>query len=325
MSTTHHGKAAAANDTTATIDEALLKALQSFQKEKGLSQNQLARRLGVSPAYVSLAMKQKFPGDIPAFEARIESLLAGEAANEREVVNVTLCSKGFLVEPMRQFLFSVQHTRDIGVAWNGAGNGKTCAIAVYLQNNPLAVCVTALKSLSGWRSIRDALLAALPVKRRAKNETWNEFLRRTFRGSERLLIVDNAHLLTESARQWLAYDWHEQTGCGLALVGNEIIVNQWKANDQQLSRVGLAMELKAASAPKDNAREILAQFMPEAADDAESLALAARLMKERGAGRAVRKHAALAHELYDAKAAETPAAALKLANTMLLSDVKLAA
>jgi DNA transposition AAA+ family ATPase len=325
MSTHTHGKTAAANDRTASIEPGLLKALREFQHDKGLSQNQLATRLGTSSAYVSLAFKDKFPGDVAAFERRVESLLSGEAANEREVLDVELVKHGFLVETMRQFLFSVAHTRDIGVAWCPAGRGKTCGIAVYLQSEPLAVCVTALKSLSGWRSIRDALLAALPVKRRGKGETWNQYIKRTFRGSERLLIIDNAHLLTESARQWLAYDWHEQTGCGLALVGNDIIVDQWKVNDQHLSRVGLAIEVTSKASAKDSAKAILAQFLPAAAHDAAAVALAARLMDARGAGRAVRKHANLARELLASNAADTPAAALKLANSMLLSDVKLAA
>lgn len=319
------GKAAAANDKTAALDAQLMDALRAHQKERGLSQAQLAKQLGISPAYVTLAYQGKFPGDAAAFERRVEALLDGEAQNAREVVNVSLCERGFLVEAMRQFLFSVEHTQDIGVAWNAAGNGKTCAIAVYANAHPSAVVVTALKSLSGWRSIRDALLSALPMKRRGKGESWNKFLLRTFRGSRRLLIVDNAHLLTESARQWLAYDWHEQTGCGLALVGNEVIKEQWRANDQHLSRVGIALELPAAHDAKADAREILAQFMPEAAKDADALAIAARLMKARGAGRAVRKHASLAHELLASKAAPDAAAALKLANSMLLSDVRLAA
>jgi len=322
---TTHGQTAAANDKTAALDEALMTGLRAFQQERGLSQAQLAKRLGISPAYVTLAFQGRFPGDVPAFEKRVEALLEGDAQSEREIVAVSLCSCGFLVESMRQFLFSVEHTQDIGVAWNAAGNGKTCAIAVYANAQPSAVVVTALKSLSGWRSVRDALLAALPVKRRGKGESWNKFLVRTFRGSKRLLIVDNAHLLTESARQWLAYDWHEQTGCGLALVGNENIKEQWRANDQHLSRVGIALELPAGSDAKADAREILAQFMPEAARDADALALASRIMKARGAARAVRKHAALAHELLASKAAPDAAAALRLANSMLLSDVRLAA
>lgn len=328
MSTTTkmiNGKLAAANDSSFALDAALIAALREFQREKNLSQEQLARRLGLSATYVSRAFAGKFAGDVPDFERRVEALLNSESASGPGVASVELAQSGFMVEPMTKFLFTVSSTRDIGIAWSPAGRGKTCGVAVYTGKHPLAVSITALKSLSGWRSVRDAVLAALPVKRRAKNETWNAFLVRTFRASGRLLIIDNAHLLTESARQWLAYDWHEQTGCGLALVGNPEIVDQWKRNDQHHSRVGLALEVRPEASPSATARALLELVLPVAAHDKESLEIAARIVKARGAGRALRKHALLAKQLLESGAADTPAAALKQANSLLLSDVKLAA
>lgn len=282
------------------------------------SQADFARQLGVSSTQLSRALSgQAFPYNVAEFEAKVRQYLS-DLSKVRETKE-ELQDSGFLVEPMADFLSTCRHTRDIGVAWSDAGFGKTKGIEIYRRSDPLCIVVSARKSLCGWRSIRDAILAALPTKRRIGGESWDQFILRTFTNSGRLLVIDNAHLLTESARQWLAYDWHEVTGCPLALVGNPAIKDQWSRNDQHQSRVGMAQEVQPETSAAETARTMLRLHLPAAERDPETLRLATAVVKSKGACRSLLKHALLAEQLLKIGAHTAPAPAFRAAHELLLS------
>ncbi len=303
------------------ISAPTIAALREYQDQRGLSQKALSTRLGVSTAYVSLAYKgAAFPGDATAFEDRVESLIEQEALAARKKLLVEV-KDGFLVDTMSKFLTSIAATQDIGIIHSPAGWGKTCGIAKYAERDKLAVCVTALKGNAGWKDIRRAVLEG-QFATRNRGENVAGLVSRLFRGSQRLLVIDNGHLLTESARQWLAYDWNEGTGCGVALVGNPEIVGQWQRNDQHSSRCGLSFPVTENPTQKQYINEVFRQFFPPAVDDAESLKLAARITHGEGGFRALRKHAQLAKVLSEGGRI-APAEAIRSANSILPSFINL--
>jgi len=311
--------------TITLISADILTALNEQKQKHGLTHAELARRIGVSTTYITRALNGSFIGEAADFERRATEYLAH--VHKRRGLDGRLATEGFLIEPMRHFLDSMSHTADIGIAYSPAGKGKTCAAKVYAMAHDLCITVTAQKSLCGWRKLRDAILAELPLKRRKDRESWDEFMVRTFQGSRRLLIVDNAHLLTASARSWLAYDWNEGTGCGVALLGNPQIIQQWKADDQHFSRVGVCSEMKPQSSAASTAAATFELLLPDFAADREVLALAEQVVKSRGSVRALRKHALLCGELLKSKTykAQTPAQVFRAAHSLLISDTKLTA
>jgi len=318
------------------INAELLRDLESYKAEHKLTNRELGKRLGgYSESLMGRALAQisdvpsktHFNGDVSKFEGAVRELFRHEEERRRAPL-VALQSEGFMVSAMADFLDTLTHTGDIGIAYSPAGKGKTCGALVWHAHNKLAVMVTALKSRSGWRSIRDAIVAALPRGTSKRHgETTAAFIQRIFHNSKRLLIVDNAHLLTESARYWLAYDWHGETGCPVALLGNEIIVRQWghregeDANDQLSSRVGLAYEVRpdAEQTAEATARKTIALYYPQASGDAEAVKLVAEVVANKGSVRAAEKHLKLAADLAAAKAGLTPAKALRAANRKLLT------
>lgn len=327
-----HGKSAAANDPSAAqlprsvkpIDSALQDLLKQYKARHELSNNALGMRLNSSGTYVSRYLSGEFSGDVQEFERSVRELLDSEFS--ARVNNELLATSGFMTESMAEFLTNVRNSRSIGVAWSAPGRGKTKGIEVYRRANSLCIVVTATKHLSGWRRLRDAVLAAIPNKKRIKGESWDEWLERNFTGSGMLLIIDNAHLLTAGARHWLAYDWHDMTRCPVALVGNEEIVTDWKRNGQHRSRVGVAYEVSPKHGAEHNAREMLKLHLPAGAKDTEAVQLAKQLVKGDGALRLLEKHLFIACDLIKAAPeAYTPASAIQAANGLLLTDVKLAA
>lgn len=332
------GKAAAANDadtesahlsagagiiqTTRAIDPEIVTLLKLYKERQGISESELGKRMKSNGTYVNRAFNGTFTGDVLAFEAAAKALLESEL-NARSH-NVALMDHGFLVEPMRDFFDTVQHSQSIGVAWCAPGKGKSKGMEVYAKKNPRCIVVTAVPSMSGWRALRDAVLEAVPSKRRMSGESWDKWIKRNFKGSGILLIVDNAHLVSTYARHWLAYEWHDQTGCPVALIGNGEIVRQWSANEQHKSRVGVAYEITPRAKPSDTATSLLKLHLPMAADDDETRQMAVQILKSGGACRSVEKHALVAADLMKT-GRYSAAEAFRAANAVLLSDVKLAA
>ena len=330
MSKTSHltGKAAAANDadaasiSTRSIDAEIVSLLKLYKQRHDISENELGKRLKSNGTYVNRAFNGTFGGDVEAFEAAAKALLESELSSRSH--NTQLVDHGFLVEPMRDFFDTVQHSQSIGVAWCAPGKGKSKGMDVYAAKHPRCIVVTAIPSMSGWRALRDAVLDAVPGKRRMASESWDKWIKRNFKGSGILLILDNAHLLSTYARHWLAYEWHDQTGCPVALIGNQEIVRQWSANEQHKSRVGVAYEITPRAKPSDTAINLLKLHLPAGANDEETRHLAVQILKSGGACRAVEKHALVAADLMKS-GNYTPAEAFRAANGVLLSEVRLAA
>lgn len=308
------------------LDEVLVDLLKDYKSRHGLSNDDLGSRLGCNGTYVSRALNNVFEGDVEAFQAAARRLLDDEF-NQRHKPE-ELCTKGFMVEAMSEFLNSVRVSKSIGVAHGEPGKGKSKALEVHRRNDPLCIVVTAEVGMGGWRGLRDAILAALPNKRRMRGETWAAWLVRNLKGSGRLLAIDNAELLTSGARKWVAFNWHasEKIDCPVALIGNEELMPQWSAIEKLKSRVGLSYELESEQTATDTAREMLRLHIPGSERDDEAVQLATKILKGGGACRAVEKHLLIAADLLDKRPDKyTTADAIRAANSMLLTDVKLAA
>jgi hypothetical protein len=337
MKTHLTGKAAAANDgsistdlatartsTAKAIDPALIDLLKDYKERHGLNNDQLGRRIGNNGTYVSRAFTGTFTGDVASFEEGAKLMLQTEVESRRN--DIEAVEHGFLVEPMAEFLNTTKHSRSIGVAWCDPGKGKSKALEIYKKKDKLCVHVTLTMHMSGWRALRDAILEAIPNKKKMSHESWDQWLIRTFSGTGRLLILDNGHLATLGARHWLCYDWHDATRCPVALIGNERIVQLWKKDPQHESRVGVAYEVKPKQKPAETVQTMTQLYLPQAAQDEDLKGLAVQILKGKGACRAVEKHFLIAGDLlgrYPEK--YTPRTALCAANKVLLTDVNLAA
>lgn len=132
------------------------------------------------------------------------------------------------------------------------GNGKTSAVSHFAAENPSSICIN-LNATTREARLR-AWSFAPPITGNGKGQTSRfDFLVNRFKGTGRLLIVDNAQRLTMSGRQWI-FDFADEAECPVALVGNPEMIDAIRSNDQQFSRIGIhgnyeleACELHAAA------------------------------------------------------------------------------
>jgi DNA transposition AAA+ family ATPase len=252
----------------------------------------LGRMLGYSGTVVSKYLSGVPEGDVATLEAKIADVL--KAAARRGLADVPPFETT-VTRIMTSVFELVRKTSDVALISGPAGIGKTVACRVYRQAHPTTLAV----EVTRWRR-DDAGLAAL-LWDEMETAGWTgqvsraAFMAERLRGSDRLLIVDNAHRMAPAARAWL-FDFHDATGCPVALVGNPEILQAIRGNDQQFSRIGIhqvvGLDRKHAA---DYARQLVDALVPE--PPKALYGQAAAVAAERGHLRALRKQLLLAADL----------------------------
>lgn len=326
------GKSAAANDTEqARIDARnanTLTALRAYQHAHGISDSTkdlegLAKQIGTSQTYLFRYIKDDFRGDLQKFEARIDAFLSGDQV-ERVSVSTEIINEAFIVSGMKSFLRHVREHGFIGIGHGPAGRGKTYAARLYAAQHCTSTIYLHVSVWSGGRhNLVRNISRAMQITRAPKGLAMDDYLVNRLRGSDRLLVIDNAHRLTESARRWLADFW-EETNMAIALIGNPEIEQQWSRNDQHGSRVGLhrdvTLELvrKQACTARATAQHLIRLHLPAALALSEVVSDAAEVLQQFGACRAVVMRANLARRILSGGRVDDPAEAWKLAKTQLI-------
>lgn len=296
------------------IRDDLLAQIRAYKATHKLSDEKFARLIGASGSQVNRALNGKFEGDPDALHNKLEDFFKAEPT--RRAAREELFENEFS-RAMRDFLDTVRRTEDFGLAYCAAGKGKTSAIRLYIANNPTAVSVELSKWNAGSDGLARLLFATTDSRSWHGNSSRGDFLANRFSGSRRLIIIDNAHRMTRSSLQWI-FDFHDATGCPVALVGNPEVLDAIRTNDQQFSRIGLRSEIKAGKASADTER-LISIHWPEAAEALNGTAV--KVIKERGHLRALKKQLLLAKDI--APAFDTPLDAFHAAHTKLVRDYTL--
>jgi DNA transposition AAA+ family ATPase len=326
------GKSAAAGDIEqAVIDQRntqVLTTLRTYQQSHGISDSmrdlaQLANRVGTSGTYLYRYLTNDFKGNLESFEAKLTAFFTGDQV-EQVTTNSEIIGSDFIIAATRAFLRHVREHGFIGVGHGPAGRGKTCASKLYAAQN---AATTIYLHIPIWRSGRHdltrAIARAMGITRPPKGVLIDDHLVWKLKDSGRLLIIDNAHRLTESARRWLADFW-EETRLPIALIGNPEIEQQWQRNDQHGSRVGLHRDItldlaKKPATAKATAHHLLQLHLPAGQDNAQILTDAASLLAQFGSCRAVVMRANLASRILSGDRVTDPAEAWHLAKTQLIN------
>lgn len=304
----------------------LAAALIALRNDQGLTNKRLAALLGiqgVSETFLSKYINDNLDREVPGFEAIAFDIV--RAIRERMTFASSIYQTS-VVRKMGNVLHLIRKTGDFAVLTSPAGNGKTSAIANFAAENPSAVCIN-LNATTRDAGKVEGLVFRTTDHREWKGQTSRfDFLVNRFKGTGRLLIVDNAQRLTMSGRQWV-FDFADEAECPVALIGNPEMIDAIRGNDQQFSRIGIAgsyaledAELHAAS------MHVARQFSDDATAEAIS-DLVAYIAARDGRLRAVRKTVILAQQLRaeSPKLQHDPRAAIRAAHARLVRDYSLPA
>lgn len=298
--------------------------LIALRTEQGLTNKKLAALLGINGAtetFLSKYINDSLDREVPDFEAVAIDIV--RSIRER-ISFASSIYQTSVVRKMGNVLHLIRKTGDIAVLTSPAGNGKTSAIKHFAAENPSTVCI----NLNA--TTRDAAKVERLVFQSTDHREWKgqtsrfDFLTHRFKGTGRLLIVDNAQRLTMSGRQWI-FDFADETESPVALIGNPEMIDAIRGNDQQFSRIGMRgqYELETAELPAASLH-VARQFSDDATADAIS-DLVSYIASKKGRLRAVKKTVILAQQLRaeSASLANDPRAAIRAAHSRLVRDYSL--
>jgi DNA transposition AAA+ family ATPase len=293
--------------------------LEQYRASNSLTLNELAKELDSHPTALSKYLNGKPEGDVAKIESIAEDVL--KTAGRRSEVKIKLFPTS-VTRRVAALFEQIRKTDDFGLIHGAAGLGKSRAIDAYAADHPTTIAL----ELNRWQrapfGIEELLFQTLETNQWPGNVRRVSWMVERLRRSRRLIIVDNAQRITSGGLEWL-FDFHDATGCPIALVGNPEVMIPIRKNDQQFSRIGCVREV-SIDQHADVAAEMLAQVLPEWRDDQELLTCATKVVKERGHLRALRKQLVLTRELLTSpKLADQPVLAFRVAHTQLVRDYSL--
>lgn len=212
-----------------TIKQQLIEVLQS----KSISQNQLARELGFSPALLSSYLKDAYKGDVAKVEQTAQKWLEAKIKKQDilitapEFVNTPLSSKIFTTLDMAKILNTTV------TIYGASGVGKTTACKEYQKTNPNVYLITA----SPARATVSAILYELALKigvsefSRYKNRLSRAIVQK-LKNTQALVIVDESDHLPYIVLEELRII-QEEAMAGFALIGNDKVYRRLQGGVNQ--------------------------------------------------------------------------------------------
>ena len=227
-----------------SVKERLIQYLN--EGKKGKSQAQVARAIGKSQAALNQWLHDKYPGDEMSIEKAVEKFLNRERARDAQpnLLDFVMIETATSIHGA----FHYCHVNGImGIIHGPAGYGKTKAAEEYVRQTPDTILLTA-KYKWGKRPVLHSLAVELNLSPKGQLDMVGERISSYLKGSDRLIIVDEAQFLVISGMETLR-QIHDYTKLGIVLVGMPELYRQmlgrYKEDYEQIySRVILNRELK---------------------------------------------------------------------------------
>lgn len=225
-----------------TIKERVLKVLN----ERSLSQNALAKGLGISSAMLSQYLSGQYPGNTESLETKLEQWLTkeDEKRNKRPKTIIP-----FVETSISKKIFEIArlcHIDDeIGVIYGDAGIGKTQAVQEYAKRNSDVILIEADLGYTA-KVLFSELHQRLGFSGHGTLHNMFEDCRKQLNNTGRLIIIDEAEQLPYRALELLRR-LNDKAGVGILLVGMPRLMSNLRGNRgeyaQLFSRIGYHAKL----------------------------------------------------------------------------------
>jgi DNA transposition AAA+ family ATPase len=301
---------------------ALIQALEAARTEDSMSQTKLAKAIGCDGGTLNKWLNQKYPGNVPELEAKVEDYLRHRTQTRKlrsEIIHTTVTTA--VSSAINLARITGDKEGNISIIYGPAGCGKSKSAEAYCAANPSAILATLNDTTRDGKGVERSIMTAVETHGYKNNISRWTWLTEKLRGSKRPTLIDNAQRLNHSGLAWL-FDFQDETGCPIILIGNPEVLSKIKANDQFFSRFGFKTEVQLEPSEISSVAHAVALQNCEFADELRDLC--AIVAKQKGGLRAVKKQCQLAQALHDNGIAD-PRNAFKAAHSKLIRDYALPA
>ena len=195
-------------------------------KRDDVSQEKLAKMAGISGGSLSGFLKGQYGGRAERVAQKLTAVLDTEesrgeavlAVKEPEVVETSV---------MQKMWFGMQYANDrndVICIYGAPGIGKTITLNKWVAQHANSIFFTASPNIHNGKDVMEEILEAMNKKQSGRNKTLEKAIIQILKGSNRAIIIDEAHFLRLTALETLRRI-HDATNVPLILVGNPAILD----------------------------------------------------------------------------------------------------
>lgn len=233
---------------------AVTSRVQEYLKRSKKSYADAAKAMGVAQSTFSQVMNCTYEGDLEKHIRDLDKWL------ETELLRETAPKPGgFVMTSVAEKVYAVAkyvlRTGEIGLVYGPAGIGKTMTLQAIRSEFSNSIYVSLKSGAETPLAVVEAIGIALRITNlKMSVRVWIQQLEKVLRGSNRLILIDQAHKLTTSRQDksiLTLTDLYDATGCPMLWAGTTDLwkyISEGKGQgrepmDQVASRVGFYCDL----------------------------------------------------------------------------------
>lgn len=256
-------------------DKELIAQAARFKELRGLNNAQFGAKVGYSETVIFRWLKEEYLGDVVMLEKKVRDALRQAEQREQRADGLF---DSHATRTVRALAKELKRNHWMGAGYGDAGIGKTCGAHKALLQDLSAIFITIVCYRRDKASLMRVLWNEIGEARdNGSNVPMAERLHNYLTGSNRIVIVDQAHVLNKLGRQFFC-DLHDQTGVAILFLGNPEMFRDWREQEQQFSRLRLVEKITLQPATTERldravhttalaAEEMLHKLLPEAKAD----------------------------------------------------------
>ncbi len=206
-----------------TEEQAIL-AILKYLDESGETRTSVAKQLAISPGALTTFLKGEYKSPhtiIPKVEAFVAMGEKKEIAPIKPSFKETSISTSVI-----QTIEYCKIQKSMGIYYGDAGVGKTEGAVEFIRRYPENVMLTVKPVFANISGVNKLICDALGIAECRTNVEAYLAICRKLKGSNRVVIIDEAQHLTIKTLEHLRSLIVDDAGCGLVLIGNETIYNR---------------------------------------------------------------------------------------------------
>ncbi|MFZ5744826.1 MAG: AAA family ATPase [Pseudomonadota bacterium] len=220
--------------------------LASHKESDALSWPQLAKLTDVAASTLSLFAAEKYLGNNSAVAAKVLAYRERREA-QQQLASGSPTTPNWYDTPTASRLVSLlrwAQSGEIVLIVTTPGIGKTKVAERFEANDPNVWLATMSPSTSGVATMAIEVGAAIGLGEiKGSPQQLSRQIKARVSGKNGLLIIDEAQELTDKALNELR-SWHDQTGVGIALMGNETVVGQIDGRKSALAQISSRFSIR---------------------------------------------------------------------------------
>jgi DNA transposition AAA+ family ATPase len=203
-------------------------AVREYRLNAKLSTEKIGRGVGYASSVISQFLHGKYPGDVRQVAIDLDRWLEDQLKRDAAPRATDYVPTQVALE-IRTVADAAIQLGTIGLVYGPetSGIGKTMALKAIHQEKPASLLITVEKVSANPTGLLWAMCAALRIGMGGNNRVMYERIKTILRGSNRLMMVDQAHNLCGSKDDkafFMLCDLHDATGAPQLWAGTQDIV-----------------------------------------------------------------------------------------------------